>query len=151
MNIKEFVTNTVQRALNKFHETYPPDGGKVFVAEYNVTTAEELLDYLASKPFAPVIVQRGTDYYTTVLCVPRNSESVLVRVLGSSGGDYYLFNYTVTGGTWASSSYGLQKRLASGTDIKTINGESLLGTGDIPLYDDTELRNRIEALEAKLA
>ena len=150
MNIKEFVANTVGRALAKFRETYP-SGGNVMVAEYNVTTAQELLDYMGARSFAPLVVKRGTDYYTAVLSTRRNDESALVRVLGSSGGDYFLFTYTVTGNTWASSSYGLQKRLASGTDIKTINGESLLGAGDITAYDDTELRDRIAAIEAKIA
>ena len=151
MNIKEFVADTVRRALGRFHEAHP--AGKVLVAEYNVTTAEELLGYLASEPFAPLVVKRGADYYTAVLSTKRNEESALVRVIGSSGGDYYLFTYTVTGNTWASSSSGLQKRLASGTDIKTINGQSLLGSGDLslPAYDDAELRDRIAALEAKLA
>lgn len=150
MNVKEFVTNTVRRALALYESTRPVP---VLVAEYNVTTAQELLDYLGTEPFAPVIVKRGGDYYTALLSNQRNSESAVVRVLGSSGGDYYIFNYAVTGNTWASSSYGLQKRLVSGTDIKTINGESLLGSGDISLspYDDTELRDRIAALEARLA
>ena len=131
MNIVEFVTNTVRRALKKFHEDHP--SGDVLVAEYNVTTAQELLAYLGKASFAPIIVKRGSDYYTAVLANQRNSESALVRVLGSSSGDYYLFNYVVTGNTWASSSYGLQKRLVSGTDIKTFNGQSLLGSGDIPI------------------
>lgn len=131
MNIVEFVTNTVRRALEKFHEDHP--SGDVLVAEYNVTTAEELLAYLGKASFAPIIVKRGSDYYTAFLANQRNSESALVRVLGSSSGDYYLFNYVVTGNTWASSSYGLQKKLVSGTDIKTFNGQSLLGSGDIPI------------------
>lgn len=131
MNTAEFVTNTVRRALEKFHEDHP--SGDVLVAEYNVTTAEELLAYLGKASFAPIIVKRGTDYYTALLFNQRDSVNAFVRVLGSSGGDYYLFNYTVTGNTWASSSYGLQKKLVSGTDIKTFNGESLLGSGDIPI------------------
>ena len=144
MNIVEFVTNTVRRALEKFHEDHP--SGDVLVAEYNVTTAEELLAYLGKASFAPLVVKRGTDYYTALLFNQRDSESALVRVLGSSGGDYYLFNYTVTGNTWASSSYGLQKKLVSGSDIKTINGESLLGEGNISSYvapADTGWKNTI--------
>lgn len=106
---------------------------KFFVATYNVTTAQELRDYLAStnEPAAPILVKRGNDYYTALLAAASGEENAIVRVLGSGSGDYYVFNYTVTGNTWASSSYGFQKKLESGTNIKTINGESILGEGDL--------------------
>lgn len=44
---------------------------------------------------------------------------------------------------------GKQDKLTSGTNIKTINNTSILGSGNIsiPSYDDTELRNKITALE----
>ena len=120
--------------------------GKAFVATYNVTTAAELAAYLDStkEPFAPILVKRGNDYYTAILAT-KSSDSVIVLVIGSGSGDYCIFNYTVTGSTWASSSYGFQKKLVSGTDIKTINNESLLGSGNIDVsadltdyYDKTE-------------
>jgi hypothetical protein len=44
---------------------------------------------------------------------------------------------------------GKQDKLVSGTNIKTINNTSILGSGNISIssYDDTELRNKITALE----
>lgn len=49
-----------------------------------------------------------------------------------------------------------QDRLISGTNVKTINGQSILGSGNIPIsgsgssYDDTELRGRVTAAEAEI-
>lgn len=108
---------------------------KVFIAEYNVTTAAELIAYLnsANEPFAPVLVKRGNDYYTAVLATKSGTNDVIVRVMGSGSGDYIIFNYTVRGAVWSSNSYIFQKKLVSGTDIKTLNGESLLGSGDISI------------------
>lgn len=113
-------------------------GDSTFVAEYNVTTAQELMDYLDStkEPFAPILVKRGNDYYTALLA-SKSSNSVTLRVLGSGSGDYIIFNYVVTGSNWASSSYIFQKKLVSGTDIKTINGQSLLGSGNIEVGGGT--------------
>lgn len=106
---------------------------KVFVAEYNVTTAAEIRAYLdsAEEPFAPILVKRGNDYYTGILATKSGSDAAIIRVIGSGSGEFFLFTYTVTNATWANSSYGLQKKLESGTNIKTINGESILGSGDL--------------------
>lgn len=106
---------------------------RVFIAEYGVTSAQEIIEYLGSEPFAPVIVKRGNEYSTSILSVQRNDNSVLLRTLGSNNGDYYIFNFTVTDTTWASSSYGFQQKLESGNNIKTINGESILGSGDMTI------------------
>lgn len=50
-----------------------------------------------------------------------------------------------------------QDTLVSGTNIKTINGNSLLGSGDIVIsggegggYDDTEIKGQISDLEATI-
>lgn len=106
---------------------------RVFVAEYGVTTAQEILAYLAAaeEPFAPMLVRRGTDYYTVITAARRNDESVIIRTFATLSGDYYMFTYTVTNGIWGASSYGFQYRLESGTNLKTVNGQSLLGSGDL--------------------
>ena len=48
----------------------------VFVAVYNQTSAQELLDYLATtnKPYAPIVVERGGQYYTAILSFKQNDE-----------------------------------------------------------------------------
>lgn len=49
-----------------------------------------------------------------------------------------------------------QDKLVSGTNVKTINGTSILGSGNISIsgegssYDDTDLRNRISAAESDI-
>ena len=49
-----------------------------------------------------------------------------------------------------------QDKLISGTNVKTINGQSILGSGNILIsgsgssYDDTELRGRVTAAEAEI-
>lgn len=106
---------------------------RVFIAEYGVTSAQEIIEYMSSEPFAPIIVKRGNEYSTGILSVQRNDNSVLLRTMGSNSGDYYIFNFTVTDTTWASSSYGFQQKLESGNNIKTINGESVLGSGDMTI------------------
>lgn len=114
-----------------------PAGGdaKAFIAEYNVTTAQEIIDFIdaSNEPYAPMQVKRGGSYYTVVTAVKQGADQVIIRTFGTLSGNYYMFTYTITGNTWASSSYGFQKLLESGTNIKTINGQSILGSGDIPI------------------
>ena len=118
---------------------YPIQGGtgydKTFIAEYNVTTAQEIIAYLdASKePFAPILVKRGGDYYTVTTASKQAADKVIIVTFASLSGNYYTFTYTITGNTWATASYGFQKLLESGANIKTINGQSLLGSGDIQI------------------
>ena len=106
---------------------------KAFIAEYNVTTAQEIIDFIdaSNEPYAPMQVKRGGSYYTVVTAVKQDTNQVIIRTFATLSGNYYMFTYTVTDGTWASSSYGFQKILESGTNIKTINGQSLLGSGNI--------------------
>lgn len=124
----------VKSRLDALEDDVDAVSGKFFVAEYNVTTSQELLAYLArtNEPFAQIVVKRGNDYYTSILSAP-SGDSAIVMVLGSGGGDFHIFTYTVTEAVWANSGHTLQKKLVSGTDIKTINSESLLGSGDIEL------------------
>lgn len=109
------------------------DSGKVFVAVYNSTAAQDILAFLDAQkePFAPIIIKRGTDYYTSILSVKQADNEVMLRCIGLSSGSYYVFDYTVTDGSWASNSQGLQNLLVSGQNIKTINNQSLLESGDI--------------------
>lgn len=109
-------------------------GDDTFVAEYGVTTSQELLAYLDStkEPFAPILVKRGNTYYTAVISTP-GTDRVNISTFGTISGEGYLFNYTVTGANWTSSNIGFQTKLVSGTSIKTINGESILGSGNIDI------------------
>lgn len=114
---------------------------KVFIAEYNVTTAQEIIAHIdASKePFAPMLIKRGNDYYTVITAQKQSDDKVIIRSFATLSGNYYVFMYTVTNGTWASNSHGFQKLLESGTSIKTVNGESLLGSGNVEIEGATSI------------
>ena len=124
--------------------------GQTFVAEYQVTTAQQIIAYLdaAGSAQAPLLVKRGNDYYTSIFTQKVNDTRVSIRALGTLSGSYYVFTYTVTNGTWASSSHGLQNLLVSGTNIKTVNGETLLGGGDIDVATADDLDAKQDALTA---
>ena len=113
---------------------------KAFIAEYNVTTAQEIIDFIdaANEPYAPMQVKRGGSYYTVVTAVKQDTDKAIIRTFATLSGNYYMFTYTITGNVWASSSYGFQPTLVSGTNIKTINGESLLGSGNIEVQGGTQ-------------
>ena len=116
---------------------------KIFVAVYNSTTAQDIIAFLDAQkePFAPIIIKRGNDYYTSILSVKQADNKVLLRCVGSSSGNYYIFNYTVTDETWSSNSQGFQKLMESGVDIKTFNNVPILGDGNlsaITMITDTQ-------------
>ena len=124
---------------------------KVFIAEYNKTTAQEINEYLSStnEPFAPIIVKRGNDYYSSILAFKQNETTSYIRAIGSISGKYCIFNYTISNNVWTNSTSTLQSELISGSNIKTINNQSLLGSGNINLaepdlsnyYNKTETNN----------
>lgn len=109
--------------------------GKAFIAEYGVTTAQEIIAYIESsnEPFPPMLIKRNNVYYTVTTAQKQDDTKVIVRSFATLSGDYYMFTYTITNGSWASSSHGFQKLLESGTNIKTINNQSLLGAGNIDI------------------
>lgn len=94
---------------------------KVFVAEYNVTTAQEIIAYLdaAEEPFAPILIKRGNDYYTAITAQKQAENKVIIRSFASLSGDYYVFMYTITDGSWAASNYPLQKKGDAYTKAET--------------------------------
>lgn len=135
---KQFLAND-----GKYYEVQGGTGDdKTFIAEYNVTTAQEIIAYLdaAKEPFAPMLVKRGADYYTVTTAAKQDANKVIIRTFATLSGNFYMFTYTITGSTWAASSYGFQKLLESGTNIKTINGQSLLGSGDIPIQGGAQVQ-----------
>lgn len=85
----------------------------VFVAVYNQTTAQELLDYLATtnRPYAPIIVERGGQYYTAILSFKQNDETAYIRILGSANGEYTIFNHSIKGNVWGTDTTTLQKKI----------------------------------------
>ena len=85
----------------------------VFVAVYNQTTAQELLDYLATtnRPYAPIVVERGGQYYTAILSFKQNEETAYIRIFGSVSGEYTIFNHSIKGNVWGTETATLQKKI----------------------------------------
>lgn len=111
---------------------------KVFVAEYNVTTAQQINAFLdRADPKSVILVKRGNDYYTVITTAKQAENKVIIRTFATLSGNYYIFQYTITNAVWANGNFGIQQLLQSGTNIKTINGESLLGGGNISTDEDT--------------
>ena len=103
----------------------------IFIAEFNVTSAQQINNHIGQGHSTPILVKRGDDYYTSLIVRTLAEDKASIRALGSVSGSYYIFNYTVTNSSWSSATQGLQNILVSGTNIKTINTQSLLGSGDI--------------------
>ena len=82
--------------------------------------------------------------------------SALSDRLTSAEGTISSMQTDLSGKADASALAGKQDKLISGTNVKTINGQSILGSGNIPIsgsgssYDDTELRGRVTAAEAEI-
>lgn len=87
--------------------------GKMFVAVYSSTTAQEILQYANpdNEPFAPIIIRRGNDYHTATSILKQNEQSVILRALGTISGVQSVFTYTVTNGTWTTSVTQLQEKV----------------------------------------
>lgn len=129
------ITITTKTGTESFDVMDGQGGGSdddVFVATYGVTTAQQINAFLDSDdPKAPMVVKRGNDYYTVITTAKQAENKVIIRTFATLSGAFYIFTYTVTDNTWANANYGVQQMLVSGTNIKTINGQSILGAGNI--------------------
>ena len=82
--------------------------------------------------------------------------SALTDRMTSAEGAISSMQTDLSGKADASALANKQDKLISGTNVKTINGQSILGSGNIPIsgsgssYDDTELRGRVTAAEAEI-
>ena len=82
--------------------------------------------------------------------------SALSARMTSAEGTISSMQTDLSGKADASALANKQDKLISGTNVKTINGQSILGSGNILIsgggssYDDTELRGRVTAAEAEI-
>ena len=82
--------------------------------------------------------------------------STLSERVTSAEGTISSMQTDLSGKADASALANKQDKLISGTNVKTINGQSILGSGNLPIsgsgssYDDTELRGRVTAAEAEI-
>ena len=116
---------------------------EIMIAQVGVTTDEELKEALdAEKGLKFIMVQRPDDpnrYYAGLVSINQATGDPIVIVLATLQGKYNLFQYRVHGSSWTSTATTLQTELVSGESIKTINGESLLGSGDIHLVTEEDI------------
>lgn len=106
----------------------------VFIAEYGVTTYDEIDDaFIDGK--AIILKWQSAGYYRYFPCsvIDTSSSYQLTFLMGKS----IAYDVEVRPLTppldWSYSSRNLQETLVSGTNIKTINSESLLGSGNIDI------------------
>ena len=108
----------------------------VFIAEYGVTTYDEIDDaFIDGK--AIILKWQSAGYYRYFPCsvIDTSSSYQLTFLMGKS----IAYDVEVRPLTppldWSYSSRNLQETLVSGTNIKTINNNSLLGSGNIDTKD----------------
>ena len=128
---------------------------KAFIAEYNVTTAQEINAFIdsANEPFPPMVIKRGNDYYTCITAQKQADNKVIIRSFATLSGDYYVFMYTITDGSWASLNYPFQKKGDAYTKAETdaLLTNKAAQSSVVALQDTTEsLRLANEATEAEL-
>ena len=116
-NIKNRLTAVENKLADQF-----------LIATYGTTTAQEILAYVGEEPFAPILLKRGNDYYGVTELSRQADNKVILRTIGSSSGEFYVFTYTITDGTWASSANGLQQKLTAGNNI-TIENNVISSSG----------------------
>lgn len=87
--------------------------GKMFVAVYGVTTAQEIIQYANpdNEPFAPIMIRRNNDYHTATSILKQNEQRVILRALGTISGVHTIFTYTITDSTWATAVTQLQEKV----------------------------------------
>lgn len=103
----------------------------VFVAVYNQTSAQELLDYLTTtnKPYAPIVVERGGQHYTAILSFKQNDETAYIRILGSASGEYTVFNHSIKGKVWGTETTILQKKIDLSTYYTKTETDAKIAAG----------------------
>ena len=117
----------------------------LFIAKRDQTTAQELIAaYEANKLI--VIVPGGTAFtswsWIAINFVKSNSNQCEIITIFNNGttlsNGLTLVKFLVRDSNWIYSSQAIQNKLESGTSIKTLNGESLLGAGDIKISTSVE-------------
>jgi hypothetical protein len=110
---------------------------EIFVAQVEVTTFQECVTaYNAGKILVAVENGNPPDNIIYSLELYDNSEEGMFyfKSIFRDEVDAWSLDYT---DTWTFVFYKVQKELVSGTNIKTINSQSILGSGDITINADT--------------
>lgn len=105
---------------------------EVFVAIYDSTSYADLVAAIdENKPIVVSMTNNNNNFCVTFVTYTSGDNSVMYAIYDSSGTPT-LATFTVTpSNAWSVTHTNLQEALVSGTSIKTINNESLLGSGNI--------------------
>lgn len=73
---------------------------QTFIANYQSTTAQDIIAFLATNPHAAVLVQNGDDVYSSIFSKILAENKVILRVIASLQSKFNIFEYTITNGSW---------------------------------------------------
>ena len=71
-----------------------------FIAQYQQTTAQDIVAFLNNNPHAALLVKNGDDVYTTIFSKKLADNKVLLRTIASLQSKFNIFEYTVENGSW---------------------------------------------------
>ena len=101
----------------------------IFVAVYNQTSLVDIGAALALNKLVLCFYNNRLYTYASTETIV-SPPAVTVHFVSVEDKTVYMINVTDLG-TWSTTSFELQSKLVSGTSIKTVNGTSLLGSGNI--------------------
>ena len=73
---------------------------QTFIAQYQSTTAQDIIAFLGNNPHAAVLVKNGDEFYSTIFSKILAENKVILRTIASLSSKYNIFEYTVTDGSW---------------------------------------------------
>ena len=73
---------------------------QTFIAQYQQTTAQDIVAFLNNNPHAALLVQNGDDIYTSIYSKIVAENKVVLRTIASLQSKFNIFEYTVTNGSW---------------------------------------------------
>lgn len=115
----------------------------VFLAKQHFTTAQELIAAYEAKKVILLETTASPGGYEFVITQLRKNSGTSCNIVGYRVPDadptkgIQICRSRVSGSEWSSSAQYVQNRLVSGTNIKTINGESILGEGNLDVGGGT--------------
>lgn len=109
--------------------TLPSSEEEVFIADFAVATYSDLVDAIDDGKI--IAVKFGNTQYLTITYSTYYADRVVLESIVGSGS---LQRYEIsTSDVWTVDTQLLQEQLESGTNIKTVNNQSLLGSGNISI------------------
>lgn len=107
-------------------------GGGIFIAEQNVTTAQEIIEALGTGKVIYVRLSSPSILYLVNNLKIINENTVrLICYIGKDNLEDIVLHITVESSGWSNHSIQFQNKLESGTNIKTVNGTDILGSGNV--------------------